>query len=170
MLNKTRFIKNNREITSDSLRAHAFTENAITVFKHSVERAIARGGLYGVLHPVLILWAMLRWERNVSKRVLEGGCGVDLLTLENDIEDILNGMRTGEAKDIECQRISEIAVAAKQEASKLGREFVATEDMVLALLAMQDDILQELFTKHKVSYCLFKEKLAELRNRSGTKQ
>ena len=38
---------------------------------------------------VVMLWAMVRWERKLGIVVLET-CGVDLKLLEQDIEDVLN--------------------------------------------------------------------------------
>jgi ATP-dependent Clp protease ATP-binding subunit ClpA len=151
-------ISNSGALTTPRLREQRFTEEAVRLLKHAVDRGLARGHC-GVLPPALVLWSLLRWEIHSGTAVLLG-CLSDPGRFEQDLDLTLRGLVSPGAGDLDCSSLAELARAASAEAALLGRDYVATEHLVLAMLRLEDRPLSELFHRHAVSYDRYKEILA----------
>lgn len=137
-------------ITGQWLTERHFSDNARRMIRDVHARATDRG-MFGELPPVLILWALLRWERNLAINVLER-CGVNTRQLEADVERELNASPAGESLDgFDLFQVRRIAEEAVDEAECLGDRFVGPEHLVLALCRDRDAVLSQLFASHNVT-------------------
>ncbi len=136
--------------TGQWMTDHSFTDSARRCIDDAQSRASARGML-GKLPPILILWAMLRWERKVGVIAIEE-CGVDLSVLERDTEVELQSFPDGDWRDgVDFVQIKAVANQAVAEAVLRGHNYVGSEHLVLALCRVENQAIQRLFQKHGVS-------------------
>jgi ATP-dependent Clp protease ATP-binding subunit ClpA len=160
MATKSALITNNQEITLSWLRSHRFSEDAILVLGQTVDRAIDRG-VFDILHPSLLLWAMLRWEEKAGVHVLKE-CGIERWSFERDVELHLQGPKYDEPLLIDCRKVCAVAVSAVEEAHSLGVGWVGTEHLMLALLRLEEGSLRDLFAHHGVCYDSYKQRLVQI--------
>src|SRR5262249_2137478 len=125
-------------VSSQWMTDHRFTDSARR-FIHDAQSPASDRGISGKVSPVLILWAMLRWERKVGMTVLEF-CGVDVSALERDTELELRSFPAGTWRDgIDLIHFKTVATQAVEEAELCGHHYVGSEHLVLALFRNGDD-------------------------------
>ena len=137
-------------VTDQWMSDHGFTD-AARRFIHDARSRAGDRGIYGTLPPILILWAMLRWERKVGVLAIEK-CGVDLSQLEHDTEFELESLPSVTWRDgIDLDHVKAAAKRAVEEAAQLGHNYVGSEHLVLALTRDASDSVRRIFQKHGLS-------------------
>ena len=148
-------------LTEGWLAGHKFTDNARRMLRHAFERYLDRGSPGEEVPPVMILWSMLRWEPKIGAVILER-CGVDLRSLERDVEERLSRLAvSGRSHGHDLGALSRVAAAAIAEAATIGHGYVGSEHLVLALLKGGDESIGGPLGRHGVTYEAYRSKLIE---------
>jgi ATP-dependent Clp protease ATP-binding subunit ClpA len=115
-----------------ALRAEGFADDACHIVTDALARARARS-LFGVISPLLILWSVLRWEHTLGRASLQSVIG-DLYHLETAIDAAIEAVGQHRFTGIiDCALIESVVTRALHEARLLGRNYVGSEHIVLAL-------------------------------------
>ena len=103
------------------MRRNRFTDDAVTVMLHTYDRAIRQVNV-GVVHPVLVLWSLLRWGYGMGIVALRE-CGIDQWSFERDTACLLEALNLPEEKELlfDFRAVSAVSTAAIIEAKMLGR-------------------------------------------------
>jgi len=134
-------------IGSQWLTGHRFTDPAMRIIRDAEARGLHRG-LFGELPPLLMLWSMLRWERNAGSVALER-LDIDLLALERDIDVELRPPKTPAAGTlIDMIHLKTIAKRAAEEAALLGHHDVGPEHLLLAICRDSNEGVRRVLQKH----------------------
>lgn len=137
-------------VSSQWLTGHRFTDPAMRIVRDAETRGLHRG-LYGELPALLMLWSMLRWERNQGIVALER-LGVDILALERDIDVELRPPKQPVGGIlIDLVRLKAIATQAAEEAALIGDNFVGPEHLLLALCRDGDEGVRRVLQKQGVT-------------------
>ena len=137
-------------VTDQWMSDHRFTDAARRFIHDAASRAGDRG-MHCKLPPILILWAMIRWERKVGVLAIEE-CGADLSQLERDTQVELESLPSGTWRDgVDLVHFKAAAKQAVEEAAKLGHNYVGSEHLVLALTRDASDSVRRIFQKHGIS-------------------
>jgi hypothetical protein len=137
-------------ISSQWLTGHRFTDPAMRIVRDAEARGLYRG-LFGELPAVLMLWSMLRWERNAGIVALER-LGVDILALERDIDVELRPPKPpAGGMLVDMIRLKAIATQAAEDAALLGHNSVGPEHLLLALCRDGDEGVRRVLQKHGVT-------------------
>jgi Clp amino terminal domain, pathogenicity island component len=140
-------IRIRNSVSSQWLTGHRFTDPAMRIVRDAETRGLHRG-LYGELPAVLMLWSMLRWERNPGIVALER-LGVDILALERDIDVELRPPKPPVGGClIDMVRLKTIATQAAEEAALIGDDFVGPEHLLLAMCRESDEGVRRVLHKH----------------------
>ena len=159
-------LRNGEFLRTDYVRRHGLTRCAQTILQHTMERSLLRG-ITGEVPALMILWSMLRWEKRVGLAIIEL-CGVDLRSLEQDVENKLDEYISGsKCPTLDFIRIQEVVEAATKEAADLRHDYVATEHFVLALCRKGECDISRLFEKHNLGYEFLKDNLVKLYSDPG---
>jgi len=149
-------------LTSEWLSEHRYTDDAYLVLGYVWKRSL-QCNIVGEVPPVIVLLSMLRWERRLGLAVFEEWGG-NRRSLEWDIvSEICSTAEVSAEPLLDMRAINDVAIAAYEEARTLGKDYVGTEHLFLALLKSEDDMLRRLFTKHGLTYELFKDTLAGMK-------
>jgi hypothetical protein len=145
-------------------RQELYDRRCVAGLIHIVEQTPLRAE---VRHPLwirrssaglLLLWSLLRWERNFVIQALEG-LGLDLWRLTRDVDETLKlcSRQTREAGIVTRSDVLDpllrawLDLAAAQ-AGGLHHDFLSGEHLLLALLADRDSELAAVFQRNGLTY------------------
>ena len=154
------------------LAGRHFTTSAIHIVEQVWPRAADRcmsSEVTAQTTPMLGLWSLLRWERQVGVVVLER-LGVEVDALARDVDRALDAVCTEARRQkgpprlhilLSGHRMVAVNItapletllgAAEHEALGLGHNWVGSEHLLLAIVRLADPRLRELLDHHRVVY------------------
>ncbi|MGA2032763.1 MAG: Clp protease N-terminal domain-containing protein [Thermoguttaceae bacterium] len=145
-------------------RRELYQRRCVDDLIHVVEqvslRADVRAGLALSESTVamLLLWSLLRWERNFLIVCLEQ-LGIDLWALTRELDELLKCQQHATVRAGASAPCGELDHLLRQwlkrtdaEARTMGHEFLGTEHLLLALIAWADASLNPLLKHHGLDY------------------
>jgi ATP-dependent Clp protease ATP-binding subunit ClpC len=125
-----------------------FTTNAISIIDQLEERATARSVNLGSLLPDLLLWTILRWEKNIGVAALEL-LGVNCWELQQRLDSFLKNKCSYHSIP---HPITAVRHWATREASLMGSNYKGTEHLLLGALSAADPDLRSILAGHRIEY------------------
>jgi len=125
-----------------------FTTNALFVIDQLQERATARGVNLGSVLPELVLWTILRWEKNVGVAAFEL-IGVNCWELEKGLDSFLRNKRPF---DSVAHPITVVRDWARREASLMSSKYHGIEHLLLGAISAAGPELRSLLAEHQIEY------------------
>ncbi len=139
-----------------------FTQKTQEALVAARDRAAAAG--QAEIRPLHLLAALLADPGGVAAQLL-GRMGVDLQQLGVELTALVNRLprQSGGAEPALSRELRELLVAAHEELSAFGDQYVSAEHLLLALTDRADSAARELLERHRVSRPRLLEALKGLR-------